>query len=1833
MATASPPGPSQLADTAAITLPKIDAIASGAVKDMLKTGMSESEEVLEYLGGSVAYDLKAAAAKAATRRDLALGPKSKLDGAALNASMDELDRRAKAVAPFWVGPGVDDAPPQAAAAPALKKKAESPAKESAPLATATKAAAPTPAKPKPPPPKAELTPAKPKPPPPAPKKAPADAPKKMAMPELPKVKLPAVDVKLPSIPAPTIPVPELDGVAEDAIRAIRVAMSRAPKYDDDGDGDGAGGFNFAPNVSDGIDKDDPDYREMVKTRRRRPPRAASLPAPPTPEEKEARRLERARLRREREERRAAEDAEREATAAKKIADALAAPPQPDPAWMTAKGTDILAAVESVVAKHPKGEAVKKPPSAEKAPPAKDATKGKRGPDPASSAAEKTEVPGPTGAELFDRYAMIVQDKLEDVAKNLGLADQTPEDQEAATKARLEKRAREVAKAKAAADKAKADAAKRAEREFERERAAKRAAAEKEEKEKRAAEDKAEQTRQAAAKAKAIEEAKAKREAAEAKAKAAAEERKRREASEPSEPEIEAKAKAIEEEAKATDKAIAAKVKEAEKAAKESERALEKRQKEVDSLELAKRQKLNKKRRELERDVKAKDLDFEFRQRNLERERRIKQDALEQKHRDLERELAWPVNKLVPANATKEERRIANREANERLKALAHRRKTLEREHEVVLQSLTKRQRELERERDIDIASRESRWTALHREDDELDRSIKAEHAEEVKALEDARARAERAAAERRAEIERDIADGERAVEAKLEALEKERAELAKRREAAAAEERRLKAEEARKNAEEVSQEMKATKERLAKKRAEEAERQKKEREERDAQEAREREEKAARVKAEVDKAAAEQAKKQAALDSAKAARVAAAKYAKAKADAEKAKFTKEKAEERARADRLRADAKAAAAAKKAQEKAKADKAKAAERAKASAIKAKAEEKVRREREAKDAESAKAKANADKEKRRVAAEKAKAAAKAKRKADIRAGKDESHKRIDASVLAALALGAAGAVLLANVLPRGGADSGGKKKKKTAKSSGSKSGASTPGSVSGVSDVTLGSSLKTTPNTTPRTDLTPSGSHHLEVTNYPSSLNTTPAGTGTPFSITGTDVSSIGAGSSVANTARTMDSKQSSPMKSNRSEKSDTGHMSDLDDQDLVSPPNTARSGEEGPGDANAQAKKERTGPRVPKLPLFRLFGRGTPPGSAKEPEPARGPPDKPEDLKQMQSNAGGQSQTAPQQAPSPSGGKTSPSPRFTEMQHELANEAADQLKEALEITAARAAEALASEVQLKFQLEEARRKMKSLEERQATLLTVVERERAAKLRAIEQAAGVAAAAETLAESAPGADPQTLTKTAKDAAADTYEDAMFSPSTRDADAGVALDAMDAKAKAQLDKADAALARLTQEKFAAERRMADERAAWESALAAAHAREAELAELLEKQKTREKELASRRTEVEAEIKGGDVASSKAAAEKAAELRVVTAAAESEIAEAQRRASELGEELALATSRVEKRERDHADEVQAAVAHAQRTMETVAAAAAADLEAANAKNAQLRIALAEKEAQERSLRERLAEATAAVSQQSISANTSTAFSDAASDFKTDPLGSEYNSASQSVPPSDVNTPETSPRDSEPSAISPVVEPLAGGGTPFMTPGAILNTPGGSAYASAKSTPVHSARGGPGGGVPIPPPPKFGESPSKAELRLKATRAEARAEATERALAGERAELERIRKEIATLRVEQGAWEKAASPVTSPAKPSASERERRVREATAEALREAVRVALASGVNEAELREAMMARGVDVDGILDTTLVEHPRGDGDEAAAAAASPGSGKKKKKKGKK
>lgn len=348
-ATTSTNGPSQLADTAAITIPKID-VDSAAVKALLKTGMSESEEVLEYLGGNIASDLKAAAAKAATRRDLALGPKSKLDETAVNASMDELASRAKAVAPFWVGPGVHDtaSPGSERATPARKKAGETTTvkKEPAPAARAPlappapKPPATAPAKPKPVSTKTDA-PAKPKPTPPARE---ANSNHKMIpkMPTLPKPRLPAVDVKLPDINIPG--VPELDGVAEDAIRALRVAMSRAPKYDDeDGDekatedGVRSTSWSFAPIVADGIDKDDPDYREMVKERRRRRVRTSTLPPPLTPEEKEARRVERQRLAAERAERRSAAEAERNAAVAKKVADALAAPPAETPSWMNARG--------------------------------------------------------------------------------------------------------------------------------------------------------------------------------------------------------------------------------------------------------------------------------------------------------------------------------------------------------------------------------------------------------------------------------------------------------------------------------------------------------------------------------------------------------------------------------------------------------------------------------------------------------------------------------------------------------------------------------------------------------------------------------------------------------------------------------------------------------------------------------------------------------------------------------------------------------------------------------------------------------------------------------------------------------------------------------------------------------------------------------------------------------------------------------------------------------------------------------------------------------------------------------------------------------------------------------------------------------------------------------------------------------------------------------------------------------------------------------------------------------------------------------------------------------
>ena len=124
-----------------------------------------------------------------------------------------------------------------------------------------------------------------------------------------------------------------------------------------------------------------------------------------PEEKEARRVERQRLAAERAQRRLSEEAGRNAAVAKKVADALAAPPAETPSWMNARGTEIFKAIETVVSKHPKGDAVKKPPSAAKTANAGKATKGEK-PNGKQKTAGKdaaTEKPGATGTELFDQY--------------------------------------------------------------------------------------------------------------------------------------------------------------------------------------------------------------------------------------------------------------------------------------------------------------------------------------------------------------------------------------------------------------------------------------------------------------------------------------------------------------------------------------------------------------------------------------------------------------------------------------------------------------------------------------------------------------------------------------------------------------------------------------------------------------------------------------------------------------------------------------------------------------------------------------------------------------------------------------------------------------------------------------------------------------------------------------------------------------------------------------------------------------------------------------------------------------------------------------------------------------------------------------------------------------------------------------------------------------------------------------------------------------------------------------------------------------------------------------
>ena len=322
--------------------------------------------------------------------------------------MDELDRRAKAVAPFWVGPG-DDAP-----AGRGRSRAEEEGRVAGQGIGAarhgTKAAAPTPAKPKPPPPKAD------------PGRPSHRRPRSRRRPPTPRRRWPCPSCcgsppRTPSFPDPRTydPGPELDGVAEDAIRAIRVAMSRAPvrrRRGGDGDGDGAGGFNFATQTSDGIDKDDPDYREMVKTRRcRLAPRLSPRPR-------------RRRRRRPATERAARRTSGRSVAPPKTPARGddgeenrrrAAAPPPPDPAWMTAKARTY--SPRRAVVATPRARRSRSCRPRRRRPRRMPA--GKAWPA-ASSAAEKTEVPGPTGAELFDRYAVIVQDKLEDVAKNLGL---------------------------------------------------------------------------------------------------------------------------------------------------------------------------------------------------------------------------------------------------------------------------------------------------------------------------------------------------------------------------------------------------------------------------------------------------------------------------------------------------------------------------------------------------------------------------------------------------------------------------------------------------------------------------------------------------------------------------------------------------------------------------------------------------------------------------------------------------------------------------------------------------------------------------------------------------------------------------------------------------------------------------------------------------------------------------------------------------------------------------------------------------------------------------------------------------------------------------------------------------------------------------------------------------------------------------------------------------------------------------------------------------------------------------------------------------------------------
>jgi hypothetical protein len=198
--------------------------------------------------------------------------------------------------------------------------------------------------------------------------------------------------------------------------------------------------------------------------------------------------------------------------------------------------------------------------------------------------------------------------------------------------------------------------------------------------------------------------------------------------------------------------------------------------------------------------------------------------------------------------------------------------------------------------------------------------------------------------------------------------------------------------------------------------------------------------------------------------------------------------------------------------------------------------------------------------------------------------------------------------------------------------------------------------------------------------------------------------------------------------------------------DLNDYGLISPLYSARS-----VDGGTETPKARPKPKaspVPRLPLFRFLGRGTPRSerSGRSSQPSDDGKGK---IRTSSGTSPGdrgrdESEDGDVDSPLSAGANTSSAARSTHVgsfwrdrQHDAdAAEAREVSETALAVTTARAAKAIESEIQLKLQLEHSQRQLAVARTRQRELEEAVHLERAAKMTGVERAAKVAAAAEAL-----------------------------------------------------------------------------------------------------------------------------------------------------------------------------------------------------------------------------------------------------------------------------------------------------------------------------------------------------------------------------------------------------------------------------------------------------------------------------------------------------------------